>query len=172
MQDYMGASTLWGPGQSAFFAAVLARAPGQQSTTGMPGPDAPGAERAYPLGNVGLSRPHARSGYEDFLSGGLVPSGSLPAFDWCGRAPTTIALPAHRAEVVDVTGTYRDQSGVAVVLRHAPKDGQVKWSALWLTPLWEARPGRFVFHVTDGARSISSQQFAVGSSPPAACEPD
>ena len=95
-QDYMGASTLWGPQQSDFFAAVLRRiAAEQDGTTGVPGRDMPGPSRSFPIGDVGRWRARPRDGYRDFLTGGFVERRATPgirvvrvpaALHCCGRS--------------------------------------------------------------------------------------
>ena len=169
-QDYMGASTFWGPQQSAFFTEILTRAANGAVAPGRPGPDRPGPERTFRLGNVGLRRLRARDGFAAFLAGGEVSPRDLPAFKWCGAAPTTIALPRQEPHVVSISSDFKDDAGVAVILHGPPRAGRVEWSALWLTPLWERPQGRFKFRVLEGGRWIESDPFAVGEPIPAKCD--
>ena len=170
-QDYMGASTLWGPQQSDFFAAVLRRIAAEQNgMTGNPGRDAPGPSRSFSLGDVGRWRARPHDGYRDFLKGGFVEGEELPAFEWCEPQPLSIAAGDRQVEVVDVGGLLRDRHGSAVVLRGLGKNpDRAIWAAIWLTPLWAERRGVYRFQITSGGHVIESDEFAVGRSPRSAC---
>jgi neutral ceramidase len=170
VQDYMGASTAWGPQQAGFFAATLRRVDGEaDGVSGTPGPDAPG-----PLGSfehvVRRTRPIYRD-FEHFLRGGLVAARSLPAFEWCAPPPSDISAGERHIEVRAVDGTQRDASGVLTILRHAPSGALMTWGAIWLTPLWAQRQGQYQFVVIEGDRTIVSRPFNVGTSPPSVCRP-
>lgn len=171
-QDYMGASTLWGPQQADFFAAVLRRLASEgDGTTGAPGVHAPGPTRTFRPGDVGWRRGNITAGYDRFLEGGLVDDDELPAFEWCEPGAVAVGAGERTIEVVAVDGSSRDRHGIAVVLRGLRTNPErAVWGAMWLTPLWSERRGVYRFRVIDGGgHTIESERFAVGTSPPGAC---
>jgi neutral ceramidase len=170
-QDYMGASTLWGPQQSDFFAAALARIAGEpDGTTGIPGADLHGPSRKFDAGDVGRWRRRPIDGYGNFLAGGFVEATQLPTFQWCEAKPDPIAAGDREVEVVAVDGSLHDRYGIAVVLRGIRKNPyRAIWAAIWMTPLWAERRGVYRFRVAAGGPVIESNEFAVGSSPASAC---
>ena len=108
-QDYMGASTLWGPEQARFFAAVLKRldAEPNQTVSGTPGEDRPGKAKLFRLGDVGPLRARPQDGFEDLLDTGLINPRHLPTFEWCDAAQVTIAAGPRQVEVVSNNGPER-----------------------------------------------------------------
>ena len=171
LQDYMGASTLWGPDQSNFFAAVIGRiAHETEGTTGEPGTDKPGPKRSFRPGDVGGWRARPQNGYDDFLEGGFVEGEDLPTFEWCEPTPQSVGAGDRQVEVTSVDGSLRDRDGIAVILRGIRKNpDHAIWAAIWLTPLWETRRDVYRFRVTTPQRTIESATFAVGTSPPRVC---
>lgn len=175
-QDYMGASTMWGPEQATFFAAVLQRIGGEpDGRTGEPGKDAPGSTHVFRPGDVGRWRARPHDGYGDLLKGGFVPGNDLPAFQWCEPAPDPALdhVPAgdRQVEVVSTDESFRDVHGTMIILRGIRSTPRLAvWAAVWLTPLWEQRRDAYRFRVTTGIQTIESDRFAVGTSPPAACK--
>lgn len=169
VQDYMGASTLWGPQQARFFAAVLQRLdrePGDM-TSGVPGEDRPG--QATPFGlYIGPARAKPQDGFEDLLDGGLMNGRDLPTFEWCDTRPVTLAAGPSQVEVVSNNTPERDRMGVAVILREVGANGR-RWAAIWLTPLWAQRLGSYRFRVTEDGQTTESASFRVGGSPASAC---
>ena len=171
VQDYMGASTLWGPQQARFFAAVLRRLDRESDppTTGTPGEDQPGTKKAFRLGDVGPLRARAQDGFDDLLDTGLINGRDLPVFEWCDARPVTIAAGPRQVEVVSNTSAERDRMGIAVILREV-RMGRPRWAAIWLTPLWTHRLGSYRFRIVeDDGRVIESAPFSVGASPEPAC---
>lgn len=171
VQDYMGASTLWGPQESAFFAAVLGRLYNEpDGTTGAPGEDHPGPDGSFPLGEVGRLRSRPHDGYGDFLKGGFVKGKELPSFQWCESRPTSVGAGDRLVEVVAVDGSLHDRHGSAVILRGLQTDpDRAVWAAIWLTPLWAERRGVYRFQITTARTTIESDSFAVGTSPKSVC---
>lgn len=170
-QDYMGASTLWGPEEAGFLAAAVARLGGEPpGISGTPGPDAPGRWREFGPRAVGRRSRQVSDRFRHFLDGGLVSRRRLPAFEWCERPPTTIGAGARTITVVDVDGGGTPDADVLVVLHGRPGTTRARWAAIWLTPLWAPAAGRYRFRVVTDGTTLESDQFTVGHSPPDACE--
>lgn len=169
-QDYLGASTLWGPEQARFFAAVLRRLDSEPNgaTTGQPSDDRHGKAKTFRLGDVGVLRARPQDGFEDLLDTGLVNARDLPTFEWCGADAVTIAAGPREIEVLSNTSPERDRVGIAVILREV-RQGRPRWSAIWLTPLWLQRLGSYHFRIVENGRVIESAPFKVGTSPESAC---
>ena len=171
-QDYMGASTFWGPQQAEFIAAVLARlsheAPG---VSGTPGPDRPGTVKTFGASRVGRRRRLATDGFGRLLEGGLVPRSLLPSFEWCEGPTPLVAAGERTVVVVPASGGPADSAGVLVVLRGPPAPSLARWAAVWMTPLWTPVTGSYQFTVTTGTQQFQSDEFTVGESPQSACPP-
>jgi neutral ceramidase len=171
-QDYMGASTFWGPQQAEFIAAVLARLSHEPpGVSGTPGPDRPGKAAMFGASGVGRRRRLAADGFGRLLEGGLVPRGRLPSFEWCEGPTPVVAVGERTVVVVPIDGGPNDTAGVLVVLRGPPAPGVARWGAVWMTPLWTPVTGHYRFEVTTGIHQIQSDEFTVGESPPPACPP-
>jgi neutral ceramidase len=169
VQEYMGASTGWGPQQAGFFAATLRRVNAESDgVSGTPGPDAPGPARSFEH-VVRPTRPIYRD-FDRFLRGGLISARSLPAFEWCAPPPADISAGRRHVEVRSVNETTGDASGVLTILRRAPPGGLMTWGAIWLTPLWAERQGQYEFVIVEGDRTIVSRPFQIGTSPPSVCQ--
>lgn len=171
-QDYMGASTFWGPEEAGFLAAAVARlsaeAPGMSGT---PGPDAPGRWREFGPRDVGGRRSRVVDGFRRLLDGGLVSRRELPVFEWCEPPPTTVGAGVRTVTVVETGGGGTADTDVLVVLNGRPATTGARWAAIWLTPLWAPAPAAYRFRVTTPAAALESEPFTLGHSPPGACPP-
>ena len=166
-QDYMGASTMWGPEQAGFFAAAIARlVPAGDPIVGSAGPDAPGRLQSFGPHRLSPARDDRVEGL-DRLFGSWPNPERLPHFTYCTAPPDP--LPAYRAdrvEIVDAEGRTIDRDGVIVLLDRRPSASHAQWTAVWAGPLWYPHVGSFRFRVSGGGRVIESQPFDPNASPP------
>jgi neutral ceramidase len=187
-QDYLGASTLWGPSQGRYvecrLAELLARREGELALT-VPGQRYfPGTAPIRPFGpsfDEGVSQPD--DGLGDILRDrSRLPALGLPWFSW-SEAPARGATPAQPAgrEGRSVTIWTRsgdrwsplgqpsaprwpeDDRGDGFLTIHLGED---RWSALWLRPVATAIDGTFAFVVSGPMGTVCSAPFTVAGGSP------
>jgi neutral ceramidase len=149
-QDYVGASTIWGPEQGPFLACSLR---GLQPVTTASGHVRarefhPGSKRIVPFGLdfIGDELHSADEGLGNVLLDlhGL-PERHLPWFIWTERIPRGMSQTTRRVTIWQKTstgwketltdGTREDDLGTHFVT--VSMDGKKRWAAIWLWPLLE-----------------------------------
>lgn len=168
-QDYMGASTLWGPQESDFFVRALSKLKSRSSlpADGIPS-DLPGLPSSHlrPF-DVGARRQAVDEDLDLILRNkDRNPVRDLPYFTWedQGRinayeeaAGTSVAIEREDGMPVE------DDSGgrLAVLLQEKPSGGVRKWAAIWLAPLDDIPvTGHVRFSVkTASSKCYKSQAF-------------
>jgi neutral ceramidase len=175
-QDYMGASTLWGPGETEFFACQLADLR-EQSPGEFKFPDADafdgGILVSFHPSNVGQSRELPDEDLGEIIQNEKhVPERNLPLFQWReevskGRQykaahQRELAILGSDDSVVDDT-----DAGFVKVLKEKPDGKCQTWHAIWVRPLWQEKlPDRYRFQVTykddqDHPKQVKSKLFTV-----------
>jgi neutral ceramidase len=154
-QDYMGASTLWGPQESAFIVGALSKLKDGSLADGREPKDRPGdsSNRLEPF-DVG-SRRQAVDEDLDFLLRNRLrnPVRDLPYFMWRdeGKIDAYAEASGTTVAIEGETGTFveDDSAGrIVVLLREKPKAGVREWAAIWLAALEDMPPtGRVRFTV-------------------------
>jgi neutral ceramidase len=184
-QDYMGASTIWGPREAEYFQCRL-----EQGGNGYTVPAdamAPGPPPYKPnLGALVLAQFHIatehfgpsfagerRSGADEELERILVdgrglPARHLPYFEWTetvGNGVEEFAASAARSvEILNDRGTAEAGGDVLKILRQAPDAAHPKdrrWAAIWLGPLDRQRSGKYQFRVCASGKQVMSVLFEV-----------
>jgi neutral ceramidase len=171
-QDYMGASTLWGPGEAKVFENTLAnlRLSVPPIEEGTPPGDYPGTFRGSPFTLVPYDVGEARAFVdEDFDLLLKDASGrhlrDLPYFIWheCNaQRPYDDTAKRHAAIFDDTDATIDDETTgrLIVILRQrpsVPRDSE--WVTIWAAPLADHPPTsrvKFVVTGADGAKHESS----------------
>ena len=180
-QDYMAASTVWGPHEGEFLECTLAdlaaQAPGAAYSVPAkafrPGPKpSPG-----PFGPkfVGELRELPDEGLEEILLNAKhSPERHLPFFVWDEPTPNLDAefdaAGKRRVRVITEAGipVSDAENDFVKMLTKAPSGNQehtLRWSAIWLAPLWAAYTDRYRFEVSlDGENwSVISKPFSVAA---------
>ena len=167
-QDYMGASTLWGPNEAEFFRCQLANL-------------RTAAERKYDFPNtlIGLLDPFSESivgqardlpdeDLEEIIRDEKqMPVRQLPYFEWSERVPGDKKYTAASKRRVWVTaGTNivdATDFGFIKILKEAPIGDCQVWDAIWLGPLLQKVPAvDYVFHVTTSkGDTLTSKPFQI-----------
>jgi neutral ceramidase len=187
-QDYMGASTIWGPQEGPFMTCHLQKLgggagwPKQRKTEDRrfwPGTDAMEAFGPTFAAEVPISRPDEGL-YEVLLQPNKLPARRLPWFAWeepsgmcgdalCPNAKRRVAIwqrtDAGWTELrLPAEGIEDDLgAGFVTVLLDSPNQ---RWAAIWLRPLLVPAPleGTFAFVAyPKGGRARCSQPFSLGS---------
>jgi neutral ceramidase len=162
-QDYMAASTLWGPYEAAFFASVMGQLKGNQISPDAAFVDEPGGEhhKLRPF-DVGARRTSIDEDLTAILrSKDHAPVRDLPFIVWyeCRQVNAYDHGIQRHVAIVDETGTVvgDDADGrLIVLLTEQPIKGVSRWAALWADRLLDdSKPGRVRFSVT---RSNGLQQ--------------
>ncbi len=171
-QDYMGASTLWGPEEAAFIVESLRRLSTESpGVTGVPPADDPGKVKEFGPHRISRDREKIFKGLEHLVETS-PPAVRPPAFYWCEPAPPALPMQSRRAvEVLREDGASADRSGVVVVIDGRPRGRQSRWAAIWVAPLAGHFSGKYRFQVTlEDGRRVLSELFEVGmKDPPADC---
>lgn len=154
-QDYMGASTLWGPNEAEFFRCQLAqlrmRKPEHQfefpgvllGLTDPFGPDAIGQKRDLPDEEL----------EEIIRDKGHMPVRQLPFFEWSERVPPPDKYTAASKRRIWITTTANEivdetDVGFIKILKQAPSGDCQVWNAIWLGPLlYQPAAVDYVFNV-------------------------
>jgi len=173
-QDYMGASTLWGPKETEFLACQLAslrnRPPSTEFKLPQSGYD-PGVPPVLTLGpsNVGQARDLPDEEMENIIqTADHLPARSNPFFEWSEPVPDEQEFSAasnRKVSVIDTKGNVVDDTdlGFLKILKQAPQKGCETWDAIWIAPLWTGAKGDgFRFQVEyGGMQKIRSMSFSV-----------
>jgi neutral ceramidase len=154
-QDYMGASTLWGPQESAFIAGVLSKLKHESLPDGGEPKDRPGGSSTNldPF-DVGARRQAVDEDLDFLLRNQLRnPVRNLPYFAWhdegkidpyAEASETTVAIESENGSLVEDDSAGR----IVVLLREKPQSDIREWAAIWLAPLDDVPPtGRVRFTV-------------------------
>ena len=166
-QDYMGASTLWGPAEAPFFREVLrllqagSLKPAKSNAIDEPGGG--GGSTLVPY-LVGARRTHLDEDLDLLLRNDQGnPSRDVPFFTWQehGKRDAYAATRARCVRIVDSSDTTvdDDRSGrIAVVLTATPIGHNAEWVAFWAGPLSAAKwppKVRFMIEGADGRTHCS-----------------
>lgn len=161
-QDYMGASTLWGPGQAQFFAQTLAKLKAGPFEPHRTLSDAPGRNGRFKPLDVGDLRPFADEDLDLLLKNKEGnPVRDLPCFIWSATAATgdygDLAPPRVVVESADASVHDDETRGrIIVLLLASPKHGSATWGAIWTARLADAfhasSPVRFVVTYQEGKK--------------------
>jgi neutral ceramidase len=187
-QDYMGASTLWGPHEAAYWQCRIEEVknvggefhvPADAIRPGPPPRKSGGLALLFswtglfdaPFGPiyVGDRREFADDGLQEIIrdSDGL-PDRGLPTYEWTETVTDKQEFDAAANRVVAVTTGAgepfpTESSEFITVLREAPdlkKPQQRYWAAIWLRPLWDDKlGGSFQIHVQYLGGSSTSDPF-------------
>lgn len=141
-QDYMAASTLWGPQEGAFFVRALAELKsGSQLPIGGVPKDRPGSSRAGLEFDVGARRQAVDEDLDLILRNkDHNPVRDLPYFTWSDSGDiktydeasgTSVAIEREGGTPVEDDSAGR----LMVLLREKPTGGVRNWAAIWLVPL-------------------------------------
>lgn len=171
-QDYMAASTLWGPQESDFFVLALSKLKAGPLPSDATPQDFPGlgSGKLKPF-DVGARRQAVDEDLDLLLRNGKRNAvRDLPYFTWEDEGPidkyaeasgTTVAI-----EHEDGTLFEDDTAGrLVVLLREKPQAGVRQWAAIWLAPLDDTLlTGRVRFRVKTAAGTCyKSALFAAAS---------
>jgi hypothetical protein len=141
-QDYMAASTLWGPQEGAFFVRALSALSGSQLPIGGVPKDRPGSSREglEPF-DVGARRQAVDEDLDLILRNkDHNPVRDLPYFTWSDpgdiktydeASGTSVAIEREGGTPVEDDSAGR----LVVLLREKPTGGVRNWAAIWLAPL-------------------------------------
>jgi neutral ceramidase len=144
VQDYMGASTLWGPQESNFFVRALSMLQHNQAfeSDGEP-KDRPGfgSSKLKPF-DVGARRQAVDEDLDLILRDKYrTPVRDLPFITWEDQesdddtydeaANTCVAIEEESGTLVEDDSAGR----LIILLREKPKDAVRRWTAIWLAPL-------------------------------------
>jgi neutral ceramidase len=172
-QDYMGASTLWGPNEADFFRCQLMDLKGKE----------PKEKFRFPLivldlsddfksSIVGYKRDLPDEDLEEIIRDDAgMPVRHLPFFEWTERVQDQyIAASRRRVSVTTVANDIVDDTdfGFIKILKQKP-DGECQvWNAIWLGPLLKKVAAiDYVFHVTSATgEEIVSTPFKVNLDSP------
>jgi hypothetical protein len=183
-QDYMGASTIWGPAEGEWFACRLAEVDGKAGEFRVPGgamapgppPHKPGwlwlaqlgiATQRYGAGFIGDARAAPDEELERvLLTESGAPQRHLPYFEWtetvAGKEFDAVAR--QRVVVEGEDGRVVEDAAEFLKMLVAAPDGRGtrKWAAIWVGPLAGSWPGRYRFRVK-GADGVEGRSvwFAV-----------
>jgi neutral ceramidase len=185
-QDYMGASTLWGPNEGSFAACVATRLEPVAAGAVPAGRFAPGPGPDEPFGPSFLG---AVERPDDGLDRVLLelsgePERKLPWFKWREPEPASMAQTSRRVSIWQLAPSgwrpLEDDRGSRFFTAALEASGT--WSAIWLSPLLEravrmrsrgdrppapALSGTFAFVVEwKGAPLSCSEAFMVGGDAP------
>jgi len=165
-QDYMGASTLWGPEQAEFIRCQFAKL-----RSNSPSPDF-----SLPSTILGLTDPFSASiigeprdlpdeDLEEIVRDKYhMPVRNLPFFEWSEAVPRTAKYTAagRKIYVTSAAGVADDTDvGFIKILKQAPKGDCQIWDAIWLGPLLQqVGAADYVFHVkTADHKTVTSVPF-------------
>jgi neutral ceramidase len=184
-QDYMGASTIWGPHEAEYLQCRLAQ--GGNGYTTPASAMAPGPPPSKPnlaalvLAQLHIATTHfgpsfvgeRRAGPDEELERILVDSGGLPArhlpyFEWTETVRSGdeefAAAGARSVEIVNDKGAPEVGADVLKILRQAPDaahPNERQWAAIWLGPLVGRFPGKYQFRVCASGKQFVSTPFEV-----------
>ena len=171
-QDYMAASTLWGPQESDFFVLALSKLKSGSLSGNAKPKNLPGgrSSKLKPF-DVGAKRQAVDEDLAVLLRNKLRnPVRDLPYFTWTDEGPidkyeeasgTTVRIERENGTVVD-----NDTAGrLVVLLREKPQADKREWAAIWLAPLDDTPvTGRVRFSVkTASRRCYQSPPFDAAS---------
>jgi len=174
-QDYMGASTLWGPYEAEFFRCQLAKL---RSNASQPEFKFPiivlGITDPFGAAIVGQPRDLPDEDLQDIIrDSGHMPVRNLPFFEWSERVSGGEKYTAASKRQIYITEGNRvvdaTDFGFIKVLKQAPAGECQIWDAIWLGPLLQGATGsNYVFHIkTARGEMVVSKPFpALIDSPP------
>lgn len=168
-QDYMGASTLWGPDQSVYFEKVAGDLAGETGswTRGSGAGFFTGTSARFGPNHVGDHRLVPDATLEQIVrrQDGL-PARDLPQFVWSepyrNEAESLQATTKRRVQILRQDTVVDSDTGYRLLtLQHErPRDGTSTWGAIWLRPLDEVPDGSYYFKVTlEGMATYCSRPF-------------
>jgi neutral ceramidase len=169
-QDYMGASTLWGPNEAEFFRCQLANLRTTEPEKKYNFPDVLlGLTDPFDAAIVGQERDLPDEDLEEIIRDDKqMPVRQLPVFEWSERVPNSEKYTAASKRHIWVTtqsGQTVDATdfGFIKILKEAPIGDCQVWDAIWLRPLLEKVPAvDYVFHVTTAkGDTLTSNPFQV-----------
>jgi len=188
-QDYMSASTLWGPEEGPFLECQLQQlveasarnaSPSREAGTakGEPGPIRPAPDRMFLPGvepepafgrefSGEVERPDDGLG-ESLLNEGGIPERHLPWFAWSGSAATEFDQTGLREVAIWIqSGSgWREYRWDGAAIEDDSGDrfltvhlGKNRWAAIWLRPLTDQITGSFAFVVREDKSVYCSVPF-------------
>ena len=169
-QDYMGASTLWGPNEAEFFRCQLVRLRNGGPTPEFKLPDTlVGLRDPFNAAIIGQKRDLPDEELEEIIRDkGHMPVRQLPFSEWSERVPNRdkyTAASKRRIWITTTTGEIVDDTDVGFIkiLTQAPIGDCQVWNGIWLGPLFKERPAvEYVFHVqTAKGDELTSCPFRV-----------
>ena len=169
-QDYMGASTLWGPYEADFFGCQLANLRASASQPEFKFPTILlGSTDPFGAVDVGEPRDLPDEEMDEIIrDAGHVPVRHLPFFEWSERVSggeKYIAASKRRVYVTTSDNTVVDATDVGFIkiLKKAPTGDCQTWDAIWLGPLLQPVPSTdYIFHVqTAQGDVVASKPFSV-----------
>jgi len=174
-QDYMGASTLWGPDEAEFFRCQLANLRAWKPKTEFKFPDIPlGHTDQFGAAIIGQKRDLPDEELEEIIrDDSQMPVRHLPFFEWSehvSRDDKYTAASKRRIWVTTVANEIVDKTdfGFIKILKQAPTGDCQVWNAIWLGPLLQKVPAvDYVFNVeTANRKTVRSKPFQVNLSSP------
>ncbi len=159
-QDYMGASTLWGPGETEFFACQLANLREQAPPGKFKFPDQDafksGTAGRFGPSKVGQARDLPAEDLEDILQDDdkHLPDRNLPFFQWAEQVSNAREYRAARERtiaVLNIDNSVVDGTDVGFIkiLKEKPRNDCQTWYAIWIRPLWQKPlPDHYKFQIT------------------------
>lgn len=169
-QDYMGASTLWGPNEAEFFRCQFANLQTKDPEKKYNFPDVLlGLTDPFGEAIVGQERDLPDEDLEEIIRDEKqMPVRQLPFFEWSERVPSSEKYKAASKRLISVTtqaGQTVDATdfGFIKILKEAPIGDCQVWDAIWIRPLLENVPAvDYVFHVTTAkGDKLTSNPFQV-----------
>ncbi len=167
-QDYMGASTLWGPHEAQFFEDTLAGLASEHNFSLTHGiQDRRGSNGRFRPHDVGQARLMVDEELDLVLrdrSGN--PVRDLPFVSWseCGAGDPYGDVVNRAVTIVNKNGVTIDddtRGRLIVLLKETPKDSQSTWIAIWAAPLADTVPSDTVAFVIKrpNGETRRSQEF-------------
>jgi len=169
-QEYMGASTLWGPSEADFFRCQLAHLRDADTQPAFKFPvTVPALGDPFGPEKVGEARDLPDEDLDEILrDSGHVPMRQLPFFEWSeivSGAEKYTAASKRFVSVKDTAGNVIDATDVGFIkiLKRAPVGDCQTWDAIWLGPLLGEEPAiNYVFNIrTARGDMITSIPFTV-----------